>query len=69
MFMGNKNEINLATESECDSMRDLGPQPWAGACICDEHSVDLAIQSGVTLITCNNPDEILEILRKKGLHK
>lgn len=69
MFMGVKRDINLATRSECDIMRDLGPQPWAGACICDERGVDLAIESGVTLITCNNPDEILEILRKKGLHK
>jgi hypothetical protein len=31
--------------------------------------VDLAIEAGCTLITCNNPDEVLRILRAKGYHK
>ena len=31
--------------------------------------VDLAVEMGVELITCNNPDRVLEILRAKGLHK
>jgi hypothetical protein len=29
----------------------------------------MAIQCGASLITCNNADEILAILRKKGYHK
>ena len=32
-----------------------------------EH-VDKAIAAGATLITCDNPDVILDILRKKGYH-
>ena len=34
----------------------------------DEKTVDIAIENGAELITCNNPDVILDILRKKGLH-
>ena len=32
----------------------------------DEATVDLAIERGVTLITCTNPDVVLDLLRKKG---
>ena len=45
-----------------------GIQPWAGASVKDNESVDLAIANGAELITCNNPDMILELLRKKGYH-
>ena len=52
-----------------DFMRYRNIQPWAGASInCDER-VALAIERGCTLITCNNPDVILECLRKRGYHK
>ena len=50
-------------------MAALGPQPWAGAGVKDERGVDLAIAAGAPLITCDNPDEILAILRKKGYHQ
>jgi glycerophosphoryl diester phosphodiesterase len=45
-----------------------GIQPWAGASVKDEETVDLAIAKGAELITCNNPDVVLELLRKKGYH-
>lgn len=45
-----------------------GIQPWAGASVKDESTVDLAIANGAELITCNNPDVVLELLRKKGYH-
>ena len=52
-----------------DFMRHRGIQPWAGAGVnCDER-VELAIERGVTLITCNNPDVILDSLRRRGYHK
>lgn len=35
----------------------------------DETTVDSAVAYGAELITCNNPDEVLAILRKKHLHK
>ena len=35
----------------------------------DASGVDQAIENGATLITCNNPDVILELLRERGRHK
>lgn len=35
----------------------------------DKPIMDLAIERGVTLITCNNPDVVLELLRQKGKRK
>ena len=58
----------MAEKSEFDRMAALGIQPWAGACVKDEKTVDMAIERGATLITCNNPDVILDLLRKKGYH-
>lgn len=48
---------------------ERGVRIWAGTYARDEESVDLAIQMGAELITCNNPDEVLAILRRKNLHK
>lgn len=45
-----------------------GIQPWAGASVKDEATVDLAIANGAELITCNNPDVVLDLLKKKGYH-
>lgn len=45
-----------------------GVQPWAGASVKDEATVQQAIDNGAELITCNNPDKVLEILREKGYH-
>ena len=47
----------------------VGVEPWAGAAIKDEAGVDLAIRCGVGPITCNNPDVVLDILKRKGYHK
>jgi len=49
--------------------KDTGIRVWAPASIKDEESIDTALKFGIELITCNNPDEVLEILRAKGLHK
>ena len=68
MFRSFYSDVNLASPEDCRRMADMGVQPWAGAAVKDEASVDLAIAAGVTLITCNNPDVILELLRKKGYH-
>ena len=69
MFRSFYCDVNIADKEEFDKMASLGPQPWAGAGVVDEKGVDLAIANGATLITCNNPDEILDLLRKKGYHK
>ena len=51
-----------------DFIRSQGVQPWVGASVKDEATVDWAIAMGAQLITCNNPDVILELLRAKGRH-
>lgn len=42
---------------------------WAGAYANNEENIDIAIQMGAEFITCNNPDEVIAILKKKNLHK
>ena len=64
-----KNDGNIASVEEFAAMEAKGVQPWAGAGIKTEERVDMAIERGAYLITCDNPDEILEFLRKKGKHK
>lgn len=59
----------MAPKAEFDAMLAKGIQPWAGAGVKTEELVEEAIAKGAYLITCNNPDEILEWLRKKGCHK
>ena len=69
MFRTFYSALNVASREDFEKMAARGPQPWAGASIKDEAGVDLAIANGATLITCNNPDEILRLLREKGYHK
>ena len=64
-----KSLCNLATPEECEAMRARGVRTWAGAAVKNEETVDEVIRSGCELITCNNADEILDILRQKGYHK
>lgn len=60
----------IATKKEFDDMKSkYDIQTWAGAGVCDERTVDIAIDRGSELITCNNPDLILKLLREKGYHK
>lgn len=68
MFQTEEGEC-MAPKAEFDAMLARGVQPWVGAGVRTEELVDEAIAKGAHLITCNNPDEILEILRKKGCHK
>lgn len=50
-------------------LRSRGVQAWVGAGVNNEEKIDRAIENGACAITCNNVDEILALLRKKGLHK
>lgn len=68
MFASLFTDINMAEKEEFDRMAALGVEPWAGAGVKDEEGVNRAIHNGATLITCNNPDVILDLLRKKGYH-
>lgn len=69
MFRTLYSPINMATKAEFEQMESFGIQPWAGAGVKDMAGVDCAIERGATLITCNNPDVILECLRERGYHK
>ncbi|MBQ7334970.1 MAG: glycerophosphodiester phosphodiesterase [Clostridia bacterium] len=59
----------MATKEEFEAMATQGIEPWAGAGVKDSATVDMAIERGATLITCNNPDVILQLLREKGKHQ
>lgn len=59
----------VASKEEFDAMKaKYGIQTWAGAGVRNEETVQMAIDRGAQLITCNNPDVILDILRQKGYH-
>lgn len=58
----------ISEQAACDYLTRRGVEPWGGAGIKDEATVELAIERGVTLITCDNPDVILSLLRQKGKH-
>jgi glycerophosphoryl diester phosphodiesterase len=68
MFTDTWDVYNTADKDICDKMTAIGVSPWAGASIKDEGGVDRAIDVGAELITCNNPDVILTLLKKKGYH-
>ncbi len=59
----------ITVEDVLNLEKETGIRPWAGTYARNEKEIDRAISFGAQLITCNNPDEVLEILRKKGLHK
>jgi hypothetical protein len=59
----------IAAPEEFAKMAADGVEPWAGAGVKDEESVERAIECGAVLITCNNPDVILKLLREKGKHQ
>ena len=59
----------MATKEEFAAMKARGVQPWAGAGVKDAAEVDMAIECGAELITCNNVDVILDLLRQRGRHK
>ena len=68
MFKTLYSDLNMATGEEFARMASFGVEPWAGACVRDERGVDLAVENGATLITCDNPYVVLDLLRKKGYH-
>ncbi|MBQ3147162.1 MAG: hypothetical protein IJB91_05470 [Oscillospiraceae bacterium] len=52
-----------------EMLRNRGVRTWVGASVKDAETVDWAIEMGAELITCNNPDEVLRLLRERGRHK
>ena len=68
MFASSWTPVNMSTREEFDYVAAFDTQPWAGACVKDEATVDMAIERGAYLITCNDPKLVLDLLRKKGYH-
>lgn len=62
-------EGEVTVEQVKELHKDSGVRIWAGTYAKDEKSIDLSVSIGAELITCNNPDEVLAILKRKGLHK
>ena len=60
---------NVSVEELLKLQKDYGARIWAPSSVRDEKTIDFAVSYGAELITCDNPDEVLRILRKKGLHK
>jgi hypothetical protein len=59
----------ITTQDAKALQAETGIRLWAGTYAKDEKTIELAIRMGAELITCDNPDEVLEILRRKGLHQ
>lgn len=59
----------ISSVKACEEMAAKGVEPWAGAGTKCGADVDKVIAAGCTLITCNNPDVILDELRARGKHK
>lgn len=66
---GVRGNRGIGSREECDILRSKGLRPWAGTAANNEETVQKALDAGCELITCNNPDEVLAILRAKGKHK
>ena len=57
----------MAEKKDFEAMAARGVEPWAGASVKDAAGVDAAIEAGAKLITCNNADEILQLLAARGM--
>lgn len=66
---GVKGNRGMGTKENCADIIARGCRPWAPASVKNENRVDAVIEAGYELITCNNPDHILALLREKGKHK
>lgn len=61
-------EMRDLTPEFCEKMRGYGVDPW-GFCTDTDEQVYQAIRAGVSMVTGNNPEPALRILREQGLHK
>lgn len=58
----------MAGRDECTAMEKVC-RPWAPTAVKNEHWVKAVVENGCELITCNNPDHILALLREMNKHK
>ncbi|WP_281819630.1 hypothetical protein [Eisenbergiella massiliensis] len=50
-------------------MKQRGIDTWAGTRFRTREMIETAKECGATLITCDNPREVMQILRDMGLHR
>lgn len=62
-------EGDVTAEQILELHRKSGVRIWAGAYAKDRESIAKSAAAGAELITCNDPDQVLTILREMGLHK
>lgn len=67
--VGGIHDGSVTVEEVHQWYKTTGVRPWAGRRINTPELVDLAVEMGVELITCDDPDVVLDILRKRNLHK
>lgn len=60
--------LRMASQEAFDFMHSRDVQCWIGTGVRDEAGIDEFIARDGKLIICDNPDELLQILRKKGYH-
>lgn len=68
MYAEKGSDSIMASKASCDAAWKQGVEPWGPTSIVDAAGVDLAIQNGVSLITCNDPKKILTLLQERGYH-
>lgn len=61
-------ELRDLTPEFCETMRAEGLDPW-GYCTDTDEQVYQAIRAGVSMVTGNDPEPALRILRQQGLHR
>ena len=66
---GQKGNRGIGDLEDCNAMRDKGLRPWAGTAVKNLETLEKAIASQIELITANDVQLILNLLREKGLHK
>jgi len=66
---GYKGNRGIASPEDCEAMRARGLRTWAGTAVKNLETLEVALASKVELITCNDVQLILGLLREKGLHK
>ena len=59
--------MDLLTPELCAKFKQMGIDPWA-YCPDTDAEVYKVIKSGATMVTCNDPEPALRILKQEGLH-
>ena len=57
------------TRENFERLKQRGIDTWAGTRFRTREMIETAKECGATLITCDNPREVMQILRDMGLHR